>query len=138
VNSNYVSHGNGVWTTSLTATNPGFATVSGTIAGNPIGNGAGQQVYFAGPVGNNGFISPSPGFFPGTYSFNFTGVPNQSFSVWSSSDLTLPLAQWTRETDLATGNQTMYETTYAGQPSAYSFTVQPPATGQIFYRIRSP
>jgi hypothetical protein len=132
------SQGAGVFTAAVTSANPGAATINGTVAGTAVGNGAGVGVYFAGPIGTNGIVSPSPGFFPGTYSFNFSGVPGQSFSVWSSTNMALPAALWTRETDVATGNQTMYETTYAGQPSAYSFTVQPPASGPIFYRVSSP
>jgi Invasin, domain 3 len=132
--SGITAQGNGLYKATLTAgTKPGGAVISGTISGAAIGTNA--NVYLA---GKPGVFQTGAGFFSGTYNLGFTDTPGQSFSVWSSANPALPMAQWTRETDLATANQTMYETVYAGQPSAYSFTVQPPAAGQIFYRISSP
>jgi acetyl esterase/lipase len=133
------AQGNGVYTASLVSSTPGYSSVSGTISGSAIGNGAALQVYFAeARVGTNGVYTIAPGFFAGTYNISLFGDPGQSFSVWSSTNAALPLSEWHQETDLATGNQPMYETTYPGQPSAYSFTVQPPAAGQVYYRVRSP
>ncbi len=74
----------------------------------------------------------------GGINIGFSTSPGQSFSVYSSTNVVKPMALWTRETDLATGNQTMYETTYPGSDSVYSFTVQPPHPGRIFYRVGSP
>jgi hypothetical protein len=129
---------NGVYTATLTGAVPGYDSVTGTVDGTPIGDGTGASAYFAGLIGTSGNFDVGAGFFPGTYNINFLAAPGQSFTVWSSPDPSQPMAQWFQETDQATGNLTMYETTYPGQPSSYSFTVAPPASGQVFYRVGSP
>ncbi len=130
--------GHGIFTATLTTTNAGNVSVAGTISGTPIGNGAGVSVYFGALVGTNGNFYVGGGFYPGTYNITFSAEPGQSYSVWSTPNLGLPMTQWTPETDLATGNTTMYETAYPGSLSSYAFTVQPPASGPVFYRVSSP
>lgn len=130
--------GKNAYTATLTAAAPGNVSVTGTIGGAPIGNGSGANIYFAGIVGTNGNFYVGPGFYPGTYNINFQSALGQVFTVWSSTNAALPMAQWTLETDVATLNQTMSEVNYGGVTSDYSFTVWPPTTGQIFYRVRSP
>ncbi len=132
------SLGNGVYTATLTYTNKGSVNISGTFSGTAIGNGASVSAYFGTLVGTNGCFYVGGGFFPGTYNITFQASAGQSYSVLSTTNLALPMAQWSQEIDVATGNTTMFETTYPASPSAYSFTVQPPASGPVFYRVRSP
>ncbi len=110
------------------------------VAANSFGtfNGADLTLVTTGIVGTNGYFYAGPGFATGTYNLTFMAVTNQVYSVWSTTNVTLPTAQWHQETDLATGNMTMFETTHPPGLSSYSFTVQPPASGPIFYRVHLP
>lgn len=134
------AQGGGVYTATLTSTNPGYANVSGTISATAIGIATNASAYFAGTIGTNGTFYVGPGFISGTYNLNFNSAAGQSFSVYSCSNITTARALWTRETDLSASppSQTMSETAHPGSLSGYSFTVQPPANGQIYYTVRSP
>lgn len=99
-----------------------FNYATGNLAGNSITVFSATRTWLL--VGT----APGPQVVAGNLTYNGLNTPATPGAM----------AQWTRETDLATGNQTMFEVTHPGLPSTYSFAVQPPATGQIFYRVGSP
>jgi hypothetical protein len=40
-------------------------------------------------------LVPSSTFVGGTFQFNFTATPGQSFTVWSTADISTPFSSWT-------------------------------------------
>lgn len=64
----------------------------------------------------------------GNFEFSFTNVPGASFTVFSTTDITVPQANWSR---LGTVTETA--------PGQFQFIDPSPANGgQRFYRVRSP
>jgi hypothetical protein len=73
-------------------------------------------------------IAISPKWLPdGSLRLNFTGKPGTTYSVWSSTNLTLPLSAWT-----AAGMAT------TDAPDQFQFMVNPPSEPIGFYRVTSP
>jgi hypothetical protein len=63
----------------------------------------------------------------GTFQLAFTNTPGASFSVLTSTNLALPVTEWTNA-------GAVLETS----PGSYQFTDETPSTPQRFYRVRSP
>jgi hypothetical protein len=64
----------------------------------------------------------------GSFQFDFTNIPGMGFSVFRSTNLSLPLTNWT---SLGTANES--------PPGQFRF-IDPPANldGPRLYRVRSP
>jgi sugar lactone lactonase YvrE len=62
----------------------------------------------------------------GTFQFAFTNVPGVTFTVWSTTNLSQPLSNWT-----------LLGTPVEGPPGQYQFT-GPATNARLFYILRSP
>ena len=106
-------------------TNAGSYTVSGTI-NDPYYQGSGTNTLVIFPAAS--FLTGAAILTNGGFQFAFTNSPNASFSVLATTNLSLPLSNWT-----VLGGVTEVS------PGQFQFT-DPQATngGQWFYRLRSP
>jgi hypothetical protein len=89
-----------------------------------------RKIYaFAVPVSQPVIVLSNPTLLPdGSFQFDFTNIPGMGFSVFRSTDLSLPLTNWT-PLGPATENP----------PGQFRF-IDPPADldGPRLYRVRSP
>ncbi len=73
-------------------------------------------------------LVPSPTFIVGAFQFNFTAQPGQQFTVWSTTDISIPFQNWTslgQATETSSGN--------------YEFSdAQAGGVSQRYYRVTSP
>jgi hypothetical protein len=63
----------------------------------------------------------------GTFQFSFTNLPGATFTVLSTTNVSLPLGQWTP-----------LGAPVESPPGQYEFTGAPATNAQTFYIIRSP
>jgi hypothetical protein len=91
---------------------------------------ADRRIYaFAVPVSQPIIVLSNPTLLPdGSFQFDFTNIPGMGFSVFRSTNLSLPLTNWT---SLGTANES--------PPGQFRF-IDPPANldGPRLYRVRSP
>ena len=62
----------------------------------------------------------------GSFQFSFTNTPGAAFGVLATTNIALPLTNWTRFSGLTESS-----------PGQFQFTDSQPAADQRFYRVRS-
>lgn len=118
--------------TTVSGGNVGFAFTGNTSSTARTANinilGVSIPVTQASSVGVPPFLINPQVLGNGAFQFTFTNLPNASFTVLTTTNLSLPLAEWT----------------VAGAPASigpglYQFTSQPPTNGpQQFFEVTSP